>query len=294
MKAKKLMAVFCAMIFVLSAAGCSSANEADTEAVKAAVDKFRRCESFSIVQLTSQQETASMDGEKQQYNGSKLMELSMITGDEISLKTTTVTTVEHNSETVEQSVSSYIFSENGVYTEYFSNGGQWYKLSSDDASLLSGIGAEAVAASFYTDGMAFGRLGVESLGAVEAVRYEGKLSGDALLNMMGSNGMLSSISSMSVNQQQKILENLLKDLGKLTVCIWVDESSGYPVHFEADMTELLEDMEKSIAKTLGTKPDSGAPSITECVISMSLSDFNAVEDIVLPSEAVDAKPYEVN
>ena len=97
---------------------------------------------------------------------------------------------------------------------------------------------------------------------------------------------------MSENQQAKIRENLVKDLKGVTVSVWIAEESGYPVRFEANLTETLSEIDKSISKTLGGKSTDDQVLITEDVITISVADFNAVSEIVLPPEAASAQPYE--
>ena len=57
-----------------------------------------------------------------------------------------------------------------------------------------------------------------------------------------------------------------------------------------DLSGILKDFEKSVAGSLGQKAQSDWV-ITEYVIGMDLKNFDAVEDFVLPAEALNAKPY---
>ena len=64
MNAKRILSLFMTVLIMVSAAGCSKGNQADTDTVRAAVDKLRSCESVSVVQHTQQEETLIMDNEK--------------------------------------------------------------------------------------------------------------------------------------------------------------------------------------------------------------------------------------
>lgn len=292
---KRFLCAVMAFLFVFSAAGCGAAvkvNDADTQAVRAAVEKFAACKSFSVKQLTDSTEVAVSEGTEYKYVGSKSVEISVINGDEFQMSTVTETEVKAEEGTVEHSTASYIVPEGKGYTEYFSDGDQWYKLSTEDASILPAIDARVFAGSFYVDALGFGMAGEDTLDSGKALRYEGRLEGQELIDMLEGIGYFAgTIGSMSENQQAKIKENLVKDLGAVTVKVWVDEASGYPVKFEVSLTDMLKDLEKSITKTLGDK-DVSEWSITEYVISMSAGDFDELSEIMLPEEAKGAVVYD--
>ena len=291
MNAKRILSLFMAVLIMVSAAGCSKGNQADTDTVRAAVDKLRACESVSVVQHTQQEETLIMDNEKMVCDVDIQMHMSIISQPVPQMMTATDVVMDYEGEHMTQRSASYIVPENGGYTEYTTAGTEWYKIVSENADALAGLNAGIVADSFYTDSIQFGKVCEESIDGVKATRYDGNLGGEALVAMMNSSGLLSSIASMSENQQAVIRKNLVKDLDDVTVSVWIDEASGYPVRFEVSMTELLKDMDASIAKSLGNKSSDTQYSITGCVISMVASDFNAVEEIVVPEEALSATLY---
>lgn len=291
MKAKRALSAVFAALLLISASGCSKTSQADTDAVKAAVEKFRSCESVSVVQHTQQEETLVMDGEKMVCDVNIEMHMSIISKPVPQMMTSTNVLMDYEGEHMTQRSASYIVPENGGYAEYTTAGTEWYKIVTEDANALAGLNAGIVADSFFTDSIEFGKVGEESIEGVKATRYDGKLGGEALVAMMDANGQLNSIASMSANQQAVIRKNLVKDLDDVTVSIWLDEASGYPIRFEVNMTELLKDTEESIAKSLGNKSSDTQYSITGCVISMVAGDFNAVEEIVVPEEALSATPY---
>ena len=292
---KRLVSAVLALVFCLSAAACSGPQptEEDTNAVMAAVDKFAACQSFTVRQQTNSTEAVTADGTIYTYEGSNTMELSMITSPQLQMKTGNTTSVKADEGLMEQSTISYLFSENGQYTEYFSDGSKWYKVSSDDGSMLDGFNARAFASAFFVDVISFYKAGEDNVDGVSAVRYEGSLGGSVLVEMLETIGYFNSnnVSAMSENQQNKIKNNLAKDLQPVTVKVWVDEA-GYPVRFEVSLTEMLKGLEDSISKTLGDKSISDW-AITEYDISMSVSDINALSEIELPEEAKSAEVYEL-
>lgn len=294
MTLKKFMASLCALILILSAAGCAApaADPAATEAVNAALEKFMACGSFTVNQLTERTEQLTVDGVVQVYKGSTQLDVSLITGDDARMVSSSFTTIENNGDLLEKTALSYILPEDGGYAEYAFDGAHWYKMSVNDAHALSSVNAGAFIAGFYADRIEFGKGSEDSLEGGKAMRYEGILSGDTLLDMLATSGYLSNVAAMSENQQAKIMENLAKDLSGISVSVWVDQASGYPVRFEVNMTDALKELDKSINKTLGNK-EAADWVVTECVISMSVTDFDAVEEIELPAEAASAQIMDI-
>ena len=293
-KKKRLLVPFAATLFLLLLAGCGStkANPADTEAVAAAMERFGACQSFTLLQMTDCEETVLADGKKEVYDSTIRLELSLITAPELRMKMETAHILRYDGNEIERGSLSYLVPEGGGYTEYFLEGGQWYKVSTDNADALSGIGTDLVANAFYINEIAFGKAGEEELESGPAIRYEGALGGESLLSMLGATGYLDRISQMSENQQAKIRENLMEDLDDVTVMVWVDEGSGYPVRFSVSLTGILKDLDASIAKSLGQQVKAGQEGITGYEITMTLRDFDAVETITPPPEAASAVPYE--
>lgn len=110
--------------------------------------------------------------------------------------------------------------------------------------------------------------------------------------MPEANGLLGGVSSMSENQQAKIRDNLLKDLSGVTVKVWVDEESGYPVRFEISLAQVPGELSDSISKSLGNKSSEQQVITGKYLLCMSLSNFDAVETIALPPETAYAQLYE--
>ena len=293
MKFKKITASALAAVFMFSATACGSVKTSadDTAAVKAAFDKFSACSSYTTVQTTDREETVTIEKESQDYSGSTVVETGFILSPVPQLYTRTTATMHYDDQTMEHGTVSYIIPENGGYTEYFSDNVDWYKFSVDDSHALDGLTTAEVTSTFYADKLEYGKVGEETLEGGKAIRYDAPLGGEMLVNMLESYGHLASIAEMSENQQAKIKANLAKDLDTVTVSVWVDAESGYPVRFEVKLTQILKDFEKSVAKSLGSTPESSWV-ISKYDVSMTVKDFNAVEEFVLPVAAESAAVYE--
>jgi len=294
MTAKRLFCLLLAVLLAFAAAGCGgeTPNQADTDAVAAAVEKFRGCKSFTALQMTEIEEILSVEGEKLDCSVLNMLEIQLVTEPEFQMRTSTAASMLYDGEQVEQFSESYIVPENGGYAEYYSDGGQWYKLSTEEDVSSMGMGASAIVDTFFTDKIAFCKVAEESLDGQDAVRYEGALAKEDLMALLEANGQLAQLSAMSENQQAKIKENLIKDLKPLTVTVWISVQQGYPVRLEVNMADTLNDMQQSIAKSLGNKTAQAESELEKYSISMSLRDFDALDEILLPPETASAVLYE--
>lgn len=291
---KRVLGTLCAAALLLAGfAGCSpSTNEADTAAINAAMDKLDSCTSFSAIQISEQEESVTAEGETFSYASVSRMELTLVVSPTPQMKALTTATARYDDETMTQTTQSYIVPKDGGYAEYYCDGTDWYVVTTEDADALTGFSAAGMASLFLADGMTFAKDGSETLSGGRAVRYKGILRDDALIDMLENSGGLSSISSMSESLQQRIVDNLKEDLDPLSVYVWVDEGSGYPVRFEMSLAETLAAVNDSINKTLGNPAAEEEWVLSKYVMTLELSDFNAVTEIVPPPEAADAIPYE--
>lgn len=290
MKRYRLAALLCAAALLLGLCACGS-SQSDTEAVYAALDKLYACKSLTTSQLTVREETITAEEESFVYSGSTAMEISMILEPETRVLATTTMKIAYADNSTEQTGVSYIVPEGDGYAEYYNENGTWYKVtaSAEDGPLDLDITESTTL--YLTEGMTFRKAGSDKLEGGTATRYECALKGELLVNLLESNGHLINIYEMSENQQQKIKENLAKDLKALTIRIWVNDGSGYPVRFEMDMAATLIELNASIAATLGTQPDT-TWTVNKFSMSMDLRDFNSVPTIEPPPEAANAQDYD--
>ena len=297
MKKTKALSAFCSALLLVGTVGCGTTpvkgNENDTAAVKAALDKLSECNSCTSLQVTNRVDSITADGITYTYKGVTKTEIDVVVEPSVKMKTATHAVMDYvyEGETMSQSSLSYIIPENGGYSEYYYDGSDWYTVFADVPDAMDYVSISDFALVYVTEAMIFDKGKTETVNGYTADHYRAALTGDALVGYLNDGGYLSSISSMSENQQKKIRDNLAKDLDSLTVSVWIDTVSGYPVCFDLDMTDILVDLEKSIANTLGNRDSQSDWAITEYSMRMELSNFNAIDDIVPPPETANAIVY---
>ena len=74
----------------------------------------------------------------------------------------------------------------------------------------------------------------------------------------------------------------------MQIGIWISDEDTIPVKFEIDMTSLLNTM---MSKLLAADDETGGAAITinKTVITMTISNVNAVSDFEVPAEALEAQ-----
>lgn len=295
MNRKQILALCCSLLFLISTAGCGRTvrgNETDTAAVNAAMKQLENCISCTVLQITEISESLVEDGSTYEHNGTTEMEITLITEPKLKMKNENRSQAVYDGQEVNQQTISYILPENGGYREYYFDGTGWYYVFVEDEESIPDIRVTDLVSLFMLDVEAFGKVRAESLDGGAAIRYDANLGGTSLVTYMESNGYLSSITSMSENQQNRIKSNLAEDLDSLTLSVWVDEKSGYPVRFELDLSHVLVQLEEIIAESLGNLTSDSQWTLSKYSITMILSDLDAIEELTIPPEAESAIPYD--
>ena len=295
MNKKRILALCCAVLLLVTAAGCSKTtggNEADTEAVYSAMEKLENCTSCISLQTTERAVTVTESGITYTYSETNEKELTLISSPVFKMRIKNRSHTVYNGQETNENTVSYIVPENGGYCEYLSDGSTWYSVYTEDEIALFDVQVADLASMFMLDGLSFRKAKTETLSSGNAVRYDASLTGTDLVSFLYNSGYLDSITSMSENQQTKILENLVNDLDSVTVSVWVDEATGYPVRFAMDVTDILAEMDESISKTLGGKDADAQWTMTKSAMCMELWSFNAVDDLVPPPESANATPID--
>ena len=276
-------------LLTLSLAACSGGGDQTAE-VKAAQAKLDAATSFESVYRTEMDYSmADADGEAVSVSVTNQMKVTLFTAPEPRLMADTTTELTSGEEHMSQNMTIYMLKEGEGYSQYITDGSRWAKgtVASSDMEEMTPTDSIQL---FLAEGAAFRKVGTETLEGGDAVKYENTLKGAQLVEALDNVQLLDSISSMSEDQQSKIRSDLGKNLKGLTVHIWVDEATGYPVRYEMDLTAILEDMTDSISKTLGGHSEKSGRTMTRAVVSMTCANFNSAAEIVLPDAAADAEP----
>ena len=99
----------------------------------------------------------------------------------------------------------------------------------------------------------------------------------------GANAYKYSVSQLNIDTSQ--IESMLDELEPLSVDLWIDEATLYPVRYEIDMTASMDLLMSSIVEAMGEQGEGMSMSVPKMVTRMTCSNFNGVTEITVPEEA---------
>ncbi len=83
------------------------------------------------------------------------------------------------------------------------------------------------------------------------------------------------------------VEDLLQDLGELSITVWIDQASGHMVRFGMDMSDVMNKIANKVSAELGEGEEINL-SIPALTITMTYANFDAATDFTIPEEALNA------
>ena len=132
------------------------------------------------------------------------------------------------------------------------------------------------------------RAGTDTFQGAAVDVYTCRLEGKFMSQVMSSTGMEGMLSEITGGDEAALDPNAL---GDIPVTIYVD-GNGYPVYYAMDMTEAMRDMLATAMQNVMGMTDLEGMEISVDVSDIrgecTLSDFDAIEPIVLPETALNA------
>ena len=98
-----------------------------------------------------------------------------------------------------------------------------------------------------------------------------------------ASGMTTSAESMGITEE--MMQEMYADLGDLPISLWID-GEGYVRKYEMDMTEMMQKIMDESMKAMGMAEEDIAIDIEKTSVVMVCSDFNDVEEIEIPADAL--------
>lgn len=123
------------------------------------------------------------------------------------------------------------------------------------------------------------------IGNVTTVRVEGLLTGDVMKKAIIDSGILSSVQSVGLSEED--LEAMLTQIGGIPITLWIGQD-GLIYQYQMNMTELMQIIMDKTIELLGMEQANVDSRIIveEASIQMQCLAFNEVEDFEIPQEAL--------
>lgn len=294
-KTKRALAALSALTLTLSLTACGGGGQQSTgdsgtdamtptERVAAAEEKMSALTSLSIDMTQDIGMSFAMADQSQELNMSTKMQMDVI---QEPLKAKGTMQIDMGEELGGvQDVELYIMSEDDAANLYMQMGGQWIKQSVTEAELGQYDAAESL--ELYLDSAAdFAEAGTEQIGGADATKFTGVIKGDKLYDVIEESGVLSSLGQTGTDVSEDELKAMLSKLGDLPMSVWIN-ADGYPVQYEMDMSQMIDSILQKALEMEGAADQGMTMTVSKAAMSLTCSNFNAVEDFGLPAEAQNA------
>ena len=293
-KTKRALAALSALPLTLSLTACGggqqSTGDSGTDAmtpaerVAAAEEKMSALTSLSIDMTQDIGMSFAMADQSQELNMSTKMQMDVI---QEPLKAKGTMQIDMGEELGGvQDVELYIMSEDDAANLYMQMGGQWVKQSVTEAELAQFDAADSL--ELYLDSAAdFAEAGTEQVGGADATKFTGVIKGDKLYDVIEESGVLGSLGQTGTDVSEDELKAMLSELGDLPMSVWIN-ADGYPVQYEMDMSQMIDSILQKALEMEGAAGQGMTMTVSKAAMSLTCSNFNAVEDFELPAEAQNA------
>lgn len=293
-KTKRALAALSALTLTLSLTACGGGQQSTgdsgtdamtpTERVAAAEEKMSALTSLSIDMTQDIGMSFAMADQSQELNMSTKMQMDVI---QEPLKAKGTMQIDMGEELGGvQDVELYIMSEDDAANLYMQMGGQWIKQSVTEAELGQYDAADSL--ELYLDSAAdFAEAGTEQVGGADATKFTGVIKGDKLYDVIEESGVLSSLGQTGTDVSEDAIKSMLSELGDLPMSVWIN-ADGYPVQYEMDMSQMIDSILQKALEMEGAADQGMTMTVSKAAMSLTCSNFDAVEDFELPAEAQNA------
>lgn len=280
---KRFLAAVAAMAMALAAAGCGGGNGGDAGAADVEALLTKAQETMAGVESMA----TDMDMEIGMAMGEESMD--MITNAKIltvnePLKMQMDMSMDMG-EMGSQNMQMFAEEKDGQFVTYSNVDGTWYaqSVTMDD---LSQYNAEGNMDLYLKNISNFCKTGEEDVNGATASKIEGVLTGDAMKEAIQESGVLGSVESMGLSEED--MEAIYSS--DLPLTMWID-ADGYVVKYEMDMTTMMQAVMDQAMASAGATAEDGKIEISKTFIRMTCKDFNAVE-VEIPAETANATVIE--
>lgn len=293
-KTKRALAALSALTLGLSLTACGGGQQSTgdsgtdamtpTERVAAAEEKMSALTSLSIDMTQDIGMSFAMADQSQELNMSTKMQMDVI---QEPLKAKGTMQIDMGEELGGvQDVELYIMTEDDAANLYMQMGDQWVKQSVSEAELAQFDAADSL--ELYLDSAAdFAEAGTEQVGGADATKFTGVIKGDKLYDVIEESGVLGSLGQTGTDVSEDELKAMLFELGDLPMSVWIN-ADGYPVQYEMDMSQMIDSIVQNALEAEGAAGQGMTMTVSKAAMSLTCSNFNAVDDFELPAEAQNA------
>ena len=276
-KMKKAAAFFLAAAMLLSLSACGSF---ETKMAKAA-SKMEKLNSYHMSMSMPMSMSMSILGQDVNMDMDMGWELDIRKEPMAAGGTMTVSVLG-----VSQELPFYMEKVGEEYKTYINTGDGWTAKTVSAGKQpfqLNALGSLALLAKV---GKSFSQIGTETVSGSEATRFDGVIEGELVAGALEMSGALSALTEALGTE---LSTEELANLDGIPTSIWIDNKSGMLVRYDMDMAEVVRSLSAGLIDGLMEEYGLGNMdvdlSISSLKTSVLLSDFDRIDEIVIPDEA---------
>lgn len=110
---------------------------------------------------------------------------------------------------------------------------------------------------------------------------DGAVEGSMLKDMMDQTGLFDSLGTGELSEEQK--DELGKNIGDMTVSVWIDPNTDLPQKLSIDMTNMMKAV-LAIGDDADSDEESAAEALSKVTVVYTNSEYDAVPEMELPEE----------
>ena len=276
MKWKKMLAAAAAMTLFVSGCGGSTMDTAEMEALLSQAKTTMAAVESMAAEMTMEMdmdmngepmETTTVASIRSQQNPLRMaMDMSMVMSDGTKI----------------DQMQMYALEEDGHLKTYMSTADLWYAETMEMGELSQYNAEENL--DLYLDNITEITAGrEEEIDGTKTTKISGVITGDAMEEAIAGSGLTASAQSLGISEE--MMAAMYEELDDLPISLWID-GEGYVRKYEMDMTEMMQKIMAESMKAMGASEEDLPVKIEKTVISMVCSEFNAIEEIEIPEEAL--------
>ena len=276
MKCRKILAAAAMMAVLVS--GCGG-NQGDTAEAEALLSQSR--ETMASVESMAAEMTMEMD----MSMGGEVIEsttVAHIISQQEPLKMKMDMSMLMSDGTEVEQMQMYAVEEDGHLHTYMSTADIWYAETLEMGD-LSQYNADQNMDLYLDNITSFKSEGEAEINGIKTTKISGVITGDAMEEAIAGSGLTASAESMGLTEE--MMEDIYSELTDLPISLWID-AEGYVLKYELDMTEMMQKIMNESMKAMGMAETDIAVDIEKTSITMICSDFNNVEEIIIPEAAM--------
>ena len=276
MKIRRILAAAAAMTIFVSGCGGSQVDTAEVDTLLAQAKNTMETVESMAAEMTMEMdmgmngeviETTTLASIRSQQNPLRMaMDMSMVMSDGTEV----------------DQMQMYAVEEDGHLRTYMSTADVWYAETLELGELSQYNAEENM--DLYLDHITdITSSKQEEVNGTKTTKITGVITGDAMKEAIAGSGLTASAQSMGISEE--MMADLYDELGDLPISLWID-AEGYVLKYEMDMTEMMQKIMNESMKAMGASEEDLLVKIEKTGITMVCSQFNAVEEIVIPEAAL--------